>query len=406
MEDLVLTGDDSASHAAVQNQYPDQKQQLWQRPTLWRRRLMTANPNTGRMNQLVSASDTLPPFLRPLDFTKKENAESSALFEETATDSQTQNEIDESDFVLSAITQPLIPERAWQALTGREFQDHPELLEKLAAMGEAVARDDSSRGGEWIEWHAYGSSSSSSSPDVTKSLQEGDIHVWTGKCVSANTKSDAGNNNPLQQQYFGAQLPVIKTRSIIPLSVHDMVELLLDSSRVQLYNPWSLGRRDCWVAVATAGTLDAASLIVTKIVKNRVQPPLGSKAMVSTTLLHARPALSNDGSWVLVSRSLGHHGSALFSDSQNDDETAGRSDILLGVNLLEPVSDDSCILTAVTHVHSAAVPTLLAERLGVQSAIKFVKDMRRLKQAANLTAARSGEPSSATDRNEPSAINS
>ena len=61
-----------------------------------------------------------------------------------------------------------------------------------------------------------------------------------------------------------------------------------------------------------------------------------------------------------------------------DDDSAGRSDILLGVNLLQPIDASSCQLTAVTHVYSSAVPAMLAERLGVKSAIKFVKDMRSL----------------------------
>ena len=171
--------------------------------------------------------------------------------------------------------------------------------------------------------------------------------------------------------YYGSQVPFIKTRSIIPLAVEEMVELLLDSSRVKTYNPWSLGRRDCWVA-----DYDAEH---TKIVKNRVQPPFGAKAMVSTTLLHARPAAAteDDGAWIVVSRSVGG-----FRFAEPDDATVGRSDILLGVNLLQPVDNESCLLTAVTHVYSSAVPTMLAERLGVQSAVKFVRDMRSLKVAA------------------------
>jgi hypothetical protein len=253
----------------------------------------------------------------------------------------------------------------------------------LAVMGEAVARQDASS--EWIEWQEYGRSGSATSrgggggdDEKNKSLHNGEIQVWTGRCVSSSPHTT--------QPYFGAQLPFVKTRSIIPFAVDEMVDLLLDSSRVQLYNPWSLGRRDCWVAVAADdGDNNNPVPTVTKIVKNRVQPPLGSKAMVSTTLLHARPALSNDGSWVVVSRSVGHNGSALFAAPSDDDATAGRSDILLGVNLLQPVSENSCILTAATHVYSSAVPTLLAERLGVQSAIKFVKDMRKLKATPAVT---------------------
>jgi hypothetical protein len=64
-----------------------------------------------------------------------------------------------------------------------------------------------------------------------------------------------------------------------------------------------------------------------------------------------------------------------------DDEDAdcGRSDILLGINLLEPVGDDSTLVTAITHVQSSVVPSMMAEGLGVKGAIKFVHDLRRLR---------------------------
>jgi hypothetical protein len=55
----------------------------------------------------------------------------------------------------------------------------------------------------------------------------------------------------------------------------------------------------------------------------------------------------------------------------------------LGVNLIQPVDDDSCMLTAVTHAYSAVMPAMLAERLGVKGAIKFVKDIRALRVPAS-----------------------
>lgn len=262
----------------------------------------------------------------------------------------------DTEKIVASLSQPLIEESVWNQLTGTEFQDYPELLEALATMGEGLARNDAP--GPWIDWQGYGTTTTS-----VKMEKGGAIRVWTGKCV----RNDGGC-------YYGSQLPFIKTRSVLPLSVHEMVDLLMDSSRVQTYNPWSLGRRDCWVHDA-----------YTKIVKNRIQPPLGSKAMVSTTLLHARPCVKtptiagSDGDWIVVSRSIG--GGNVVRFAEPDDATAGRSDILLGVNLLQPIDDDSCLLTAITHVYSSAVPNMLAERLGIKSAIKFVKDMRSLKVA-------------------------
>jgi len=257
--------------------------------------------------------------------------------------------VDDTATLVESLTQPLITKAVWQKLTGTEFRDHPDaLLGPLAEMGVDVALNDEPN--EWIEWHATAGGSSNS-------LADGAIHVWTGK-----TAKQAG--------YHGAKLPFIKTRSIIPLTVTEVVELMMDSTRIQTYNAWSVGRRDCWVRDA-----------YTKIVKNRVEPPVGSKAMVSTTLLHARPAgrtAAGEGAWVIVSRAVG--GSSYV---EPEDEHLGQTHILLGVNVLQPVDDESCILTAVTHAYSSTVPNMLAERLGVKGAIKFVKDLRHLKVPAH-----------------------
>jgi len=257
--------------------------------------------------------------------------------------------------MVESLTQPLIAEDVWQRLTGTEFRDHPgALLEPLAVMGEQVALNDAPN--EWIDWHVFGSKNSRSSESME---HDGAIQVWTGK-----TSRKEGS-------YYGSDLPFIKTRSIIPLSVDEVVELLMDSTRIQTYNAWSLGRRDCWVRDNH-----------TKIVKNRVQPPvMGAKQIVSTTLLHARPARrAGKGAWVVVSRAVGGGGSSCYAEAE--DAALARTDILLGVNLLQPVDDESCMLTAVTHAYSSTVPLMLAERLGVKGAIKFVKDLRGLKIAA------------------------
>jgi hypothetical protein len=180
-------------------------------------------------------------------------------------------------------------------------------------------------------------------------------------------------------EYCGGHLPIIKSQSIVPLTPAELADLLLDSSRVLTYNKWSLGRLDLWVHP------DADRRA--KIVKNRTKPPVGSKPLVSTTLMHARMlsletsappsvalSLSNADSWIVVSRAIG---GTLYREHADAD--CGRSDILLGVNLLQPVGDDSSLVTAITHVQSTIVPALLAEGLGVKGAIQFVQDLRRLR---------------------------
>lgn len=234
----------------------------------------------------------------------------------------------EGEDVAEALTKPLISEAAWNTQSGSEFQTKPALVQQLALTGKYVAANDNSD--EWIQWRLY-----KDDPN--------DISVWTGKCKKAGC--------------YGAHLPLIKSRSIIPLSCQDVVDLMMDSSKVPMYNTWSLGRKDCWVRDAH-----------TKIVQNRVQPPIGSKQVVSTTLLHACEVDNN--AWVIVSRAV---------RGFPEPEDASKTEILLGVNLVEPISDNSCRLTSVNHVYTSGLPTILAERLGVNGAIKFVNDLRRLR---------------------------
>jgi hypothetical protein len=254
---------------------------------------------------------------------------------------------DESS-MLQALIQTLIPKPVWDKLQGDEFQRFPDLLDGLSQTGEQLARQDSST--HCIDWKIHSSGG--------VSLEDGDVLVWTGKSL---------------KEGYGSAVPWIKTRSIIPIAADEMVELLMDSSRVTTYNPWSLGRIDCWVADPDP----VHPTRQTKIVKNRVQPPMGAKPAVSVTMLHARP-VAVDGTWLAISRATGGN---LYPEL--DQDAVGTSDILLGVNLIQPVDDDSCMLTAVTHAYSAVMPAMLAERLGVKGAIKFVKDIRALRVPAS-----------------------
>jgi hypothetical protein len=344
--------------------------------------------------------------------------------DKAATSSQAQQQY------IKSLTQPLMTESVWNQLTGMEWcttgtddiehgNIHEQLLDSLAAMGENVARIDTPT--EWIDWQVYSSSSSSSSSDQKDDLLDKDVvQVWTGKCIAipplalkSLTDSDDTNHQPpeTEEKYLGVPLPFIKTRAILPYSIADVVDLLLDSKKVVTYNPWSLGRRDCWIDTSSSSNSSADTIahnirtsMITKIVQNRVQPPIpGARQVVSTTLLHARPIRStmvsdeindwNTTSWIIVSRSVGKN--HIYNDESDAKTKTSRSDVLLGVNLLEPVRSkdgtiidtNQCRLTTVTHVYSPSVPTAFAERLGVQSSIKFIQDIRNLKtKPANAAA--------------------
>ena len=261
---------------------------------------------------------------------------------------------DEISDLLQYLVDPFIPQSVWNRLSGREFPENMALLDGLARTGYRIAANDESN--EWIAWTKV-------APSFRETLEESGIHVWTGR-ARVNGKND--------RSFYGAAAPIIKSRSIVPMSPMELVELMLDSNRVKTYNKYSVGRQDLW----------KSSDERTKIVQNTNSIPVGSKKLRSTTLLHACPVdgritethsakTGEDASWLLLSRAIG---------PQPEDKTIGTSDILLGVNLIQPLGDGQSSLTAVTHVYSdsAAIPGVIAEKMGVKSAINFVKDLRGL----------------------------
>jgi hypothetical protein len=303
---------------------------------------VSLKPSQGTGARLLESVRTKSRQRQPPAPTSSQRIQDDDSTGKDATESQ-----DESS-MLQAMIQTLIPKPVWDQLKGDEFQRFPDLLDGLSQTGEQLARQDSSTNS--IDWKIHSSGG--------VSLEDGDVLVWTGKSL---------------KEGYGSAVPWIKTRSIIPLAADEMVELLMDSSRVTTYNPWSMGRIDCWVADPDP----VHPTRQTKIVKNRVQPPMGAKPAVSVTMLHARP-VAVDGTWLAISRATGGN---LYPEL--DQDAVGTSDILLGVNLIQPVDEDSCMLTAVTHAYSAVMPAMLAERLGVKGAIKFVKDIRALRVPAS-----------------------
>ena len=282
---------------------------------------------------------------------------------------QQQQLIEDSTDTPPRLADPLISSEVWNSLQGDEFQRYPSLVDDLARMGEQVARTGMP---EWMDWKDHTNADSCS-------LEDGDILAWKGRAM--------GNT------YRGSELPIVKTQAIIPhASPAVLADLLMDSSRVQTYNPWSVGRIDVWVKPHNGGSDDNSS--ITKIVRNKTQPPYGGKPLIATTLLHQRKLKDNDAILV-VSRAVG---------GPPPEPNVGVSDILLGVNLLEPHGNgNGTLLTAVTHVYSSAIPTLLAQRVAVKSAKQFVEDLRKatapsakkstkkaLKEAAETAAAVAG----------------
>lgn len=255
------------------------------------------------------------------------------------------------------LTRPLIPQDAFDATTGLEFSD-PAMVEALVQSGLEMC---TSQGDEssFVEWFSHPNTDKvleehSNSPMLA--MEEGHVLVYVGRSKQ-------------QQGIVGSHLPIIKTQSILPLSAKEMAEVLMDSSKVKIYNKMSLGRKDVKIFNAK-----------TKIVRNLTQPPMASSKMVSVTLMHSR-ALTNKDHMPTIGSSTPTSGYIVVSRAvpgmvDEDLKDLTRNDILLGVNLLQDVGTNECLMTAVTHVYSPALPSMLAQSMGVSSAVNFVRDIR------------------------------
>lgn len=235
------------------------------------------------------------------------------------------------------------------------------------------------------------------------------VFVWTGRF-----KKEDG---------YGAELPVVRTVSIVPMSPRKMAELLMDSDRVKTYNKMSLGRKDeitfqCGVdTVASSSDGSSEAFLLdgeAKIVRNLTQPPVTKKLMEFVTLMYARPIKPEDnvgvgimggsslenldddsgdsssgyivmsravsgGRWGSGNTAMATRGGDSKDSSKQKEREMTRSEILLGINLLRsiPGHPDRTELTAVTHVKAGA-PGILAVKIGVRGAINFVRDIRSL----------------------------
>jgi hypothetical protein len=269
---------------------------------------------------------------------------------------------------VEGITLPLIPSDAWESMTGSEFEDDPSAIHKLSRSGLIMATQEWDAN-PWVTWKAtietekaLQKSQQLNKPSIMMSLLQGDILVYVGKA-----KREEG--------FVGSHLPMIKTQSVLPFAAEEVADLLMDSSKVKVYNKMSLGRKDLKILNDQ-----------TKIVRNLTQPPIAKSKMLSVTLMHARPLRDSDfdllqsmktsslstlkNGYLVVSRAVPK------ADTSTEYADIPRNDILLGVNLIQELNAHECVMTAVTHVYSPSLPTMLVTRFGISGARNFVKDVR------------------------------
>ncbi|CAJ1942852.1 unnamed protein product [Cylindrotheca closterium] len=250
------------------------------------------------------------------------------------------------------VSSPIIPQDVWDNLTGEEFKD-PEAVDRFSDQAFKLAASEDKN--EWIEWTEHkGTTKLLAERDMMTALDDGEVMVYVG------TAKKVG---------YGSELPIVKTKSILPMSAQEMAELLMDSSRVKVYNKMSVGRKDVFQWGEN-----------TKVVRNLTKPPMTKSNMVTVTMMHSRPLKEKDFPLIKGPHKEGFLVVSRAVPGIPDPEIADlpRNDILLGVNLLQDLGPNECLMTAFTHVYSPSIPKLLAAKVGVTSAINFVKDIRTL----------------------------
>jgi hypothetical protein len=189
--------------------------------------------------------------------------------------------------------------------------------------------------------------------------------------------------------------PAIRSAGIIGMSPLALMELLVDSSRIQEYNKLSLGRTDLLVLQGDMSQ-DGPFGGITKIMKAITKPPLVRKALVFTSLIHVRE-LDDGSGYKIVTRAVtppDENAAACLDNNDNascnssSSNTAGgggglanallHSEILLGVNIIKRIEgdDNRCLMMCVNHIRSPMVPMMIAKRIGLQAAINFYHDLR------------------------------
>ena len=154
------------------------------------------------------------------------------------------------------------------------------------------------------------------------------------------------------------------------ISARALTELLVDSTRVKEYNKISLGRTDLVTFQDSMESEGPFGHSITKVMKSETKPPMIRKPLVFVSILHAKE-LDDGSGYLIVTRSV-HY--PRLSD-------VVKSEILIGVNLIrkiEAAENDRCLMINIYHIRSPVVPMMIAKRIGISSAVGFLKDIRAI----------------------------
>ena len=193
-------------------------------------------------------------------------------------------------------------------------------------------------------------------------LRDGDVLIWTGD---------------VRHDGLGSDWPVCKARGLVNTSPRQLLEYLMDSSKIKEYNKMSQGREDLYKiqegidvkASESAYGINGDCKIVKAINKPRFIPI--TIEMIS--LMHCQELSNIPGTYMMVYRSA-------FEDttSTRDVTPVIRSEMLLGVVLVRPYNKEHtvCEMTSITHMYSPGVPEIIARRAAPSSAMNLIKDLQ------------------------------
>mmetsp|Transcript_8640 Transcript_8640/g.21254 ORF Transcript_8640/g.21254 Transcript_8640/m.21254 type:complete len:476 (-) Transcript_8640:92-1519(-) len=252
----------------------------------------------------------------------------------------------------------------------------PKAVECLANYGMNTALDESM-------WQP-----DSKSEKLIKKASDG--YEWMGQTfkegmVKASSVSDPSLKEILvwsgsyKHEFYGSEVPAIRSAGVVNTSAKQLMELLVDSNRVKEYNKLSLGRTDL---ITFGGNLEEEGPFgksITKVMKSESKPPMMS-ALSLTSVLHAKKIPDGSG-YLIVYRSV----------HRPEEETVASSmktEIVMGVNFIVDFDDNDqdgtssgsqkCLMININHMRSPMVPMYIAKKVAVTTAHKFINDIRAL----------------------------
>lgn len=215
-----------------------------------------------------------------------------------------------------------------------------------------------------------------SSPKSVQKL-ENEVLVWSGSIVN-NKPKNGQPSTPFPN--YGSKIPLFKGRGIIPsITPLELTELILDSTRVKLYNKWTNGRDDLCVFQDGVNVVDGLfGNGCTKVVESRTNVPFSKNTLKMVNFLHARAAVTehdelndtatkNGNCYIIVSRSIYTEDevSGARSDNITHASRGARNELIWGVNILRevPGHPNKTDLTSITQANSSAIPSFLSHKV-------------------------------------------